>query len=103
VQWLEEGQHIVYTRSGASGTPTEVWLHQVGQDESADRQLYEEVRSCTAALPRPLLVQHGKRVGLSHTLVLYLSRNGEPFDARGRLQCKMQVAEGCTTVGVQQA
>lgn len=44
VQWMLEGQHLVYTRVGGSGVPTEVWLHHVGQLEEQDRQLYEEVR-----------------------------------------------------------
>lgn len=48
VQWMAEGQHVVYSRVGANGTPTEVWLHHVGQAEAADRQLYEEVRTLSA-------------------------------------------------------
>jgi protease II len=46
VQWMSDGQHVVYSRIGAAGTPAEVWLHHVGQPESSDRLLYEEVCSC---------------------------------------------------------
>jgi protease II len=49
VQWMLEGQHLVYTRVGASGVPAEVWLHHVGQLEEQDRQLYEEVRRVDCA------------------------------------------------------
>jgi protease II len=60
VQWMSEGQHVVYSRVGATGTPADVWLHQVGQPESSDRLLYEEVRSYNPLIrcftkQRPLL------------------------------------------------
>lgn len=45
LQWLADGQHVVYSRVGALGAPTEAWLHQVGTPESMDRQLYDEVCS----------------------------------------------------------
>lgn len=43
LQWMADGQHIVYSRVGALGSPTEAWLHLVGTPESMDRQLYDEV------------------------------------------------------------
>ena len=55
VQWLSGGQHVVYTRVGAAGVPTEVWLHHVGDSEAQDRQLYEEVRPPLSA-HRPAVV-----------------------------------------------
>lgn len=43
LQWMADGQHIVYSRVGALATPTEAWLHRVGTPEALDRLLYEEV------------------------------------------------------------
>ena len=45
LQWLADGQHVVYSRVGALATPTEAWLHRVGTPEALDRLLYEEVRT----------------------------------------------------------
>jgi hypothetical protein len=45
LQWMADGHHIVYSRVGALGAPTEVWLHLVGTQEGLDRQLYDEVSS----------------------------------------------------------
>eukprot|EP00892_Ulva_mutabilis_P003538 jgi/Ulvmu1/1556/UM110_0019.1 len=42
LQWLADGQHVVYSRVGALATPTEAWLHRVGTPEALDRLLYEE-------------------------------------------------------------
>jgi hypothetical protein len=52
LQWLGDGEHVVYSRVGAIGAPTEAWLHRVGTPEAMDRQLYDEVwraASCAAA------------------------------------------------------
>ena len=43
LQWMGDGHHIVYSRVGALGAPTEAWLHLVGTPEAMDRQLYAEV------------------------------------------------------------
>lgn len=45
LQWMEDGEHVVYSRVGALGAPTEAWLHRVGTPEAMDRQLYDEVCS----------------------------------------------------------
>lgn len=42
LEWLADGQHVVYSRVGAGGVPAEVWLHRVGAAEGHDRMLYEE-------------------------------------------------------------
>lgn len=45
LQWMADGHHIVYSRVGALGAPTEAWLHLIGTTEAMDRQLYDEVPS----------------------------------------------------------
>jgi hypothetical protein len=44
LEWMADGHHIVYSRVGALGAATEVWLHLVGTPERMDRQLFDEVR-----------------------------------------------------------
>ena len=45
LQWMADGHHIIYSRVGPLGSPTEAWLHLVGTPEAMDRQLYDEVRT----------------------------------------------------------
>lgn len=75
LQWLADGQHVVYSRVGALATPTEAWLHRVGTPEALDRLLYEEVR-----FPSPLPLCFITSTEISAALPPVLSRM-EPVGA----------------------
>lgn len=46
VEWMQDGQGVVYTRVDPEGHPVDACLHLLGTKQAMDRVLYDEARLC---------------------------------------------------------